>query len=161
MPQEFSGIDADSKLIVSWLVGGRDGEYAMAFMDDLRSRLANRIQITTDGHKAYLQTVEGAFGGDVDYAVLHKVHGSSPESSKGKYSPVKCVGTQKHRIEGEADMKHDFTSYIERNNLTMRMHDRRFTRLANTFNKCSEQFGIITSAFIKTYELHGPWRLIY
>ena len=95
----WTSLDADSKLICNWIVGGRDAEYAMMLMDDLRARLETRVQLTTDGHKAYLEAVEGAFGGDVDYAVLHKVYGASPDSAKGKYSPAECIGTQKHRIE--------------------------------------------------------------
>ena len=88
----WTAIEAETKLLITWLVGGRDSEYAMAFMDDLRSRLANRVQLTSDGHKAYLEAVEGAFGGDVDYAMLVKVFGAAPEAMKGRYSPAECIG---------------------------------------------------------------------
>ena len=90
----WTAIDADTKLIASYFVGGRDGEYAMWFVDDLRTRLANRVQITSDGHKAYLEAVEGAFGADVDYAQLIKIYGASPESAKGRYSPAECTGSK-------------------------------------------------------------------
>ena len=130
----WTAIDADSKLLISYLVGGRDGDFALALMDDLRSRLVNRVQLTTDGHSAYLEAVEGAFGGDIDYAMLVKIYGEAPEAEK-RYSPAQCIGAKKNTIEGNPDPDHISTSYAERSNLSMRTFMRRFTRLALGFSK--------------------------
>jgi len=147
----WTAIDADSKLIVQWYVGDRDGETAKFFIDGLKTRLATRIQLTSDGLKAYLEAVEGAFGADVDYAQLVKLYGASPESAKGRYSPAECTGIVKTKIEGEPDEKHISTSYVERQNLTMRMHMRRFTRLTNAFSKKLERHIAAVSLYFVFY----------
>ncbi len=144
-------MDADSKVVVSYFVGGRDGECAKWFIDDVANRLANRVQLTSDGHKAYLEAVEGAFGADVDYAQLVKIYGGAPESVKGRYSPAECTGAVKMPIEGKPDPKHISMSYIERQNLTIRMHMRRFTRLTNGFSKKVENHAYAVALHMMYY----------
>src|SRR3954469_25648499 len=146
----WTALDAETKLIVSYLVGDRDAECANAFMLDVLGRLATRVQLTTDGHKAYLEAVEGAFGADVDYAQLVKLYGEAPEAEK-RYSPAVCTGCKKQTITARPDRDHVSTSYVERQNLTMRMHMRRFTRLTNASSKKIEMHAFNVSLHFMYY----------
>ena len=148
----FSAIDVDSKMVISYLVGNRDGESALELMDDLRSRLDDRPQISTDGLKAYVEAIEGAFGGDVDYAQVIKQYASPEgEGSDKRYSPPKCTRIRKWIVEGNPDWEKISTSYIERSNLTLRMGNRRFTRLTNAFSKKIEKHSAMVSLFFLHY----------
>jgi IS1 family transposase len=149
----WTALDADSKLLISYLVGGRDAEYAMMLMDDLRQRVTSRMQLTTDGHGPYLRAVEEAFGTDIDYSVLIKVYGAPPVAQEAarRYSPTECVGTRRDKITGNPDPKHVSTSYVERANLTMRMAMRRFTRLTNAFSKKLENHAHMVALYALWY----------
>lgn len=151
-------IDADTKLVPSWLVADRSGDAARMFVADLASRLANRVQITSDGHRAYLEAVEAAFGADVDYAQLVKLYGPSAAAQDTRYSPSECVGTETHVRTGEPDPEYISTSYVERANLTMRMQMRRFTRLTNAFSKKVANHAAAVALHYMHYNFARPHR---
>ena len=146
----WTALDADSKLIVSYLVGGRDADYANEFMQDVAGRLANRVQLTTDGLRAYLDAVEDAFGADIDYAMLVKLYGNTPGPAS-RYSPAECKGAIRTRVEGKPADKHVSTSYVERQNLMMRMSMRRFTGLTNAFSKKAENHAHMVALYTCWY----------
>ncbi len=147
----WTALCADSKLMVSWLVGNRDGDTACTFIEDLAGRLANRVQISTDGHKPYLEAIEGTFGADIDYGMIVKMYSNAPTGNETRYSPGECCGIKKSRVSGNPDMKHVSTSYAERMNLQIRMGMRRFTRLTNAHSKKLENHKYALAIYFMYY----------
>jgi IS1 family transposase len=147
----WTAIDADTKLIVSYRLGQRGAETANEFMQDVASRLSTRIQLTTDGHRVYADAVEGAFGADIDYAMLVKIYGASNDNPESRYSPATCIGCRTSVLAGDPDPKHVSTSFVERQNLSMRMGMRRFTRLTNGFSKKLENHGHMVALYFMHY----------
>jgi IS1 family transposase len=153
-------IDADTKLVPSWYVGKRTTTDAMFFMQDLASRLTNRVQLTTDGWRPYLMAVDHTFGDGIDYATLHKIYGHDPAQPERRYSPGRVLGTERQLISGDPDPNHVSTSYIERQNLTMRMGMRRFTRLTNGFSKKAENHVHAISLHFMHYNFARPHKTL-
>lgn len=147
----WTALDADTKLIISYTLGNRGAETALSFMQDVASRISNRIQLTTDGHRVYADAVEDAFGADIDYAMLVKIYGASNDNPESRYSPATCIGCRTGVLAGNPDPKHISTSYVERQNLSMRMGMRRFTRLTNAFSKKLENHGHAVALYFMHY----------
>jgi IS1 family transposase len=147
----WTAIDADTKLIVSYMLGDRGAATAQSFMRDVAGRIANRIQLTTDGHRIYADAVEDAFGADIDYAMLVKIYGASSENPESRYSPATCIGCRTGVLAGNPDPNHISTSFVERQNLSMRMGMRRFTRLTNGFSKKLENHGHMVALYFMHY----------
>ncbi len=157
----WTAICADTKLVPSWYIGDRSADTAELFMHDLASRLTNRVQLTTDGHRAYLSAVEAAFGADIDYAMLHKIYGdASGKSDERRYSPAVCTGIDVRPVTGNPDLRLASTSYVERQNLTMRMGMRRFTRLTNGFSKKVENLAHAVSLHYMHYNFARPHKTL-
>src|SRR3990167_1277551 len=155
----WTAIDADTKLVPAWFVGPRDAGSAHQFMQGLKDRLGNRVQLTTDGHKPYLEAVEDAFGSEIDYAQLVKIYGPAPDGQR-RYSPLECISAEPHTIQGNPDAAHISTSYVERQNLTMRMSMRRFTRLTNGFSKKVENHMHAISLHFMYYNFARPHKTL-
>lgn len=155
----WTAIDADTKLVPNWYVGLRDADSAYAFLSDLKNRLANRVQLTSDGHKLYFWAVEAVFGADIDYSMLVKLYGETPEGEK-RYSPAECIATQQKVIQGNPDPKKISTSHVERQNLTMRMSMRRFTRLTNGFSKKVQNLEAAVALHFMYYNFCRPHKTL-
>lgn len=155
----FTAIDADTKLIPTWMVGQRTFDAALDFIADLKCRLSSRVQLTTDGHRMYLEAIEHTFGSDVDYAMLVKLYGPEPEGER-RYSSANCIGAEKHVIQGNPDNKAISTSYVERQNLSMRMGMRRFTRLTNGFSKKLENHEYALALYFMHYNFVRPHKTL-
>jgi IS1 family transposase len=147
----WTAIDADTKLIISYTLGNRGIGTAQAFMQDLASRISSRIQLTTDGHRVYVDAVEDAFGADIDYSMLVKIYGMPSSLDESRYSPATCIGCRTANISGDPDPQHVNTSFVERQNLSMRMGMRRFTRLTNGFSKKIENHGHAVALYFMHY----------
>lgn len=172
VPQEYKGkfgygnvwtwtaLDADTKFVPSWHIGSRDAIDGMIFMNDLKSRLANRVQLTTDGHHVYMLAVENVFGSEVDYAMLVKIYGKPHREDEARYSPTECIGTETKIMQGNPDTKNISTSYVERQNLTMRMNMRRFTRLTNAFSKKIENLEAAVALHFMYYNFCRPHKTL-